>query len=84
MSRKLNQPLGGNERPRFGGPATMPHLPTQENASGLDVCIVGVPLDIGTSNRAGTQHGPRQIRAESCLIRPYNMATRAHPSTACR
>jgi guanidinobutyrase len=79
MSRKLNQPLGGNEMPRFGGPATMLRLPTQENASGLDACFVGVPLDIGTSNRAGTRHGPRQIRAESCLIRPYNMATRAAP-----
>ena len=27
----------------------------------------------------GTRFGPRQIRAESCLIRPYNMATRAAP-----
>lgn len=79
MSRVLNQPLGGNEMPRFGGPATMLRLPTQDDAKGLDACFVGVPLDIGTSNRAGTRHGPRQIRAESCLIRPYNMATRAAP-----
>ena len=79
MSRKLNQPLGGNEMPRFGGPATMMRLPTQEDARGLDACFVGVPLDIGTSNRAGSRHGPRQIRAESCLLRPYNMATRAAP-----
>ena len=79
MARKLNQPLGGNEMPRFGGPATMMRLPTQDDAKGLDACFVGVPLDIGTSNRAGTRHGPRQIRAESCLIRPYNMATRAAP-----
>jgi len=40
---------------------------------------VGVPFDIGTSNRAGARHGPRAIRAESCLIRPYNMATGAAP-----
>jgi guanidinobutyrase len=38
-----------------------------------------VPLDIGTSNRSGTRFGPRQIRAESALLRPYNMATRAAP-----
>jgi guanidinobutyrase len=38
-----------------------------------------VPLDIGTSNRPGTRYGPRQIRAESALLRPYNMATRAAP-----
>jgi guanidinobutyrase len=36
-------------------------------------------MDIGTSNRSGTRHGPRQIRAESCMLRPYNMATRAAP-----
>ena len=75
----FNQPLGGNQMPRFGGPATMMRLPTQTSAKGLDACFVGIPMDIGASNRAGTRHGPRQIRAESCLIRPYNMATRAAP-----
>lgn len=79
MSNKLNQPLGGNQMPRFGGHATMMRLPTAPTAAGLDACFVGVPFDIGTSNRAGTRFGPRQIRAESCLIRPYNMATRAAP-----
>ena len=74
-----NQPLGGNDMPRFGGPATMMRLPTQATADGLDACFVGVPMDIGTSNRSGTRHGPRQIRAESCMLRPYNMATGAAP-----
>lgn len=78
-AKDLNQPLGGNDMPRFGGPATMMRLPTQETAEGLDVCFVGVPMDIGTSNRSGTRHGPRQIRAESCMLRPYNMATGAAP-----
>jgi guanidinobutyrase len=79
MSKTHHQPLGGNQMPRFGGPATMMRLPTQASAEGLDACFVGVPFDIGTSNRAGARFGPRQIRAESCLIRPYNMATRAAP-----
>jgi guanidinobutyrase len=74
-----HQPLGGNQMPRFGGPATMMRLPTVGSAKGLDACFVGVPFDIGTSNRAGARFAPRQIRAESCLIRPYNMATRAAP-----
>ena len=77
--KKFNQPLGGNEMPRFGGIATMMRLPHNPDAAGLDVAFVGVPFDIGTSNRAGARFGPRQIRAESCLIRPYNMATRAAP-----
>lgn len=79
MSPSYNQPLGGNEMPRFAGPATMMRLPSAANAKGLDACFVGVPLDIGTSNRPGARFGPRQIRAESCLLRPYNMATRAAP-----
>lgn len=79
MDRQLNQPLGGNDMPRFGGIATMMRLPQAETAAGLDVCFVGVPLDIGTSNRSGTRFGPRQIRSESVLLRPYNMATRAAP-----
>jgi len=73
------QPLGGNEMPRFGGPTTMMRLPARESAQGLDACFVGVPLDIGTSNRPGARYGPREIRSESVLLRPYNMATRAAP-----
>ena len=75
----FNQPLGGNDMPRFGGPGTMMRLPAAETAEGLDACFVGIPMDIGTSLRAGTRFGPRQIRAESLLIRPYNMFTRAAP-----
>lgn len=78
MSR-FNQPLSGNEMPRFAGIASMFRLPVSEDASGLDVAIVGVPLDIGTSNRTGTRYGPRQIRTESVLVRPYSMATGAAP-----
>ncbi len=82
MEKKLNQPLGGNVMPRFGGPATMMRLPARKDAAGLDACFIGVPFDIGTSNRSGTRFGPRQIRAESCLLRPYNMGTRAAPFDA--
>jgi guanidinobutyrase len=75
----FNQPMGGNEMPRFGGPATMMRLPAQDTAEGLDVAFVGIPMDIGTSNRPGTRLGPRQIRDESRMLRPYNMATQAAP-----
>jgi guanidinobutyrase len=79
MMSDYNQPLSGNEMPRFGGIASCFRLPVQENAEGLDVAIVGAPLDCGTSNRAGSRYGPRQIRAESVLVRPYGMATGAAP-----
>ena len=79
MTEKFNQPVGGNEMPRFAGIASMFRLPVVNDAAGLDVAIIGVPLDIGTSNRVGTRYGPRQIRTESVLVRPYGMATGAAP-----
>ena len=75
----FNQPLGGDVMPRFAGIATMMRLPFQETSEGLDACFVGVPFDLGTSNRSGARFGPRQVRSESVLLRPYNMATRAAP-----
>jgi len=77
-----NQPLSGNAMPRFAGPATMMRLPAASSPIGLDAAFIGVPLDIGASNRAGARFGPRQIRAESALLRPYNMATGAAPFDA--
>jgi len=74
-----NQPLSGNAMPRFGGIATMMRLPFADSPAGLDAAFIGVPFDIGTSNRAGARFGPRQIRTESALLRPYNMATGAAP-----
>jgi len=74
-----NQPLGGNEMPRFSGPGTMMRLPAQSSAENLDACFVGIGLDIGTSHRSGTRFGPRQIRQESSMIRPYNMKMQISP-----
>ncbi|MCH2412967.1 MAG: arginase family protein, partial [Acidimicrobiales bacterium] len=78
------QPLSGNEMPRFGGIATFMRLPGRSDPADLDVAVIGVPLDIGTSNRPGARFGPRGIRDESVLLRPYNMATRAAPFDSLR
>ena len=58
----FNQPLGGNQMPRFAGQASFFRLPVQEDAAGLNVALLGMPVDIGTSNRPGTRFGPREIR----------------------
>jgi len=78
------QPLGGNEMPRFGGIATFMRLPGSSDPLNLDVAVLGVPFDLGTSNRPGARFGPRGIRQESVLLRPYNMATRAAPFDSLR
>ncbi len=79
MVDRYNQPRSGNEMPRFAGEASLFRLPRSDDPAGVDVALLGVPLDIGTSNRTGTRYGPRQVRAESVLVRPYGMATGAAP-----
>ena len=76
---KFNQPISGNDLARFSGPNTFMRLPQAESLAGLDVAVLGIPMDIGTSWRSGTRFGPKQIRSESAMIRPYNMATFAAP-----
>ncbi|WP_299875170.1 agmatinase [uncultured Sulfitobacter sp.] len=78
MSGK-NQPISGNDLARFSGPNTFMRLPAVNDLKGLDVAVLGVPMDIGTSWRSGTRMGPKQVRAESAMLRPYNLATGAAP-----
>lgn len=78
MSDK-NQPISGNDLARFSGPNTFMRLPSANDLTGLDVAVLGIPLDIGTSWRSGTRMGPKQVRAESAMIRPYNLGSGAAP-----
>jgi len=75
----LNRPTSALEMPRCGGIASMFRLPIQDGTDGLDACFVGVPFDVGCSNRTGTRFGPRMIRNESPLIRLFNPDTGADP-----
>ena len=54
-------------------------LPHVDDPRGLDVAIVGVPYDGGTSYRPGARLAPREIRAQSSLIRPYNFFQKVAP-----
>jgi len=54
-------------------------LPHIEDPRGLDVAIVGVPYDGGTSYRPGARLGPREIRSQSSLIRSYSYFQRVAP-----
>ena len=76
-----NQPLSGLVTPRFGGIATffrLPHVPL-EQAGGVDVGIVGVPWDGGTTNRPGPRHGPRQMRDQSAMVRRMHQTSHIVP-----
>ena len=47
-----------------------PHafLGARPDDRGAAFCVAGVPLDIGTTNRAGTRDGPRAIRAAARML----------------
>ena len=74
-----HQPRASFQSPRFAHPATFMRLPHLEDPRGLDVAIVGVPYDGGTSYRPGARLGPREIRAQSSLIRPYSYFQKVAP-----
>src|SRR3954470_19738880 len=65
--------------PRFAQPATFMRLPYQTDLAGVDVAMLGVPFDSGTSYRSGARLGPREIRAQSSLIRPYSYFQKVSP-----
>ena len=74
-----NQPISGNDLARFSGPQSFMRLPEVASPEGLDVGFIGIPMDIGTSWRSGTRMGPKQLREQSAMIRPYNIQTGAAP-----
>ena len=54
-------------------------LPHEVDLEGVDVAILGIPFDSGTSYRSGTRLGPREIRSQSSLIRPYSYFQKVSP-----
>src|SRR5580704_14493452 len=78
-SEMHHQPRASFESPRFAQPATFMRLPHVTDPAGLDVAIVGVPYDGGTSYRPGARLGPREVRAQSSLIRTYSYFQKVAP-----
>jgi guanidinopropionase len=78
---KFNQPMSGLVTPRFGGVATffrLPHVSVDE-AKNVDIGIVGLPWDGGTTNRPGPRHAPRQMRDQSSMVRRMHQTTQVVP-----
>jgi agmatinase len=58
--------------PRFTGVRTFGRCPVADGPDGVDVAVLGIPFDTGTTNRPGTRFGPEAIRSASIALRPYN------------
>jgi agmatinase len=79
LSEPHPAPVNSLESPRFAGLSTFMRLPHIADAKRLDVALIGVPFDGGTSYRTGTRFGPRHIREQSAIIRPYNPVLKISP-----
>ncbi|MBI3630605.1 MAG: agmatinase [Candidatus Rokubacteria bacterium] len=75
----MHTPRDPFRSPRFGQIATFMLLPHVRDAAALDVAVVGVPYDGGASYRTGARFGPRAVREQSSLIRPWNPVAKVHP-----
>jgi agmatinase len=68
----------------FADPATFLDAPFRPDVigmpdfGGLDVALIGVPMDLGVTNRAGARLGPRAVRAIE-RIGPYEHVLRMTP-----
>lgn len=68
-----NQPPSASTSPRFCNMGTFMRLPRAEEAKDLDIAILGVPFDTGSSFRTGSRFGPNGIRKISAMIKPNNV-----------
>ena len=75
----FNQPVDAALVPRFADIPTFMRLPAVRDPAGLDIALIGVPWDGGTTNRAGARHGPREIRNQSSMMRKVHHASRLAP-----
>ncbi len=59
-----------------------PDAAATSDFAGLDVALVGVPMDLGVTNRPGARFGPRAVR-DIERIGPYNHALGIMPRASC-
>jgi len=67
---------GTTAEPTYGGVLSFMRRKYTKDMSGVDVAVMGIPLDTATTNRPGARFGPRAIRAASSIMaweKPYGM-----------
>jgi guanidinopropionase len=79
MHNDFPQPMDAALIPRFAGIPSFMRLPIFEDPGQVQLALVGVPWDGGTTNRAGARHGPREVRNMSSLMRKVHHVSRIAP-----
>jgi agmatinase len=83
VANRVFGPGGTRAKPYAGVPTLLaaPYRPLvveAEEFGELDVALIGVPMDLGVSNRTGARFGPRALRTIE-RIGPYNNVLRCAP-----
>ncbi|WP_277589423.1 agmatinase [Pseudomonas chlororaphis] len=79
MPNDFPQPVDAALVPRFAGIPSFMRLPVFDDPAQVQIALVGVPWDGGTTNRAGARHGPREVRNLSSLMRKVHHVSRIAP-----
>src|SRR6202051_2387845 len=72
------------KEPRYAEIATFMRAPLARTLVDVDIGLIGVPTELGVTNRPGARHGPREIRNSSSLMRSFNLALGMNPYELCR
>src|SRR6202051_2188506 len=72
------------KEPRYAEIATFMRAPLASTLAEIDIGLIGVPTDLGVTNRPGARHGPREIRNASSLMRAFNLGLGVNPYELCR
>lgn len=81
-AQQVQRPDGRRTLPYAGVP-TFLGLPAAASTAGLDIAAIGVPMDLGVSNRSGARFGPRAVRTIE-RIGPYHPTFRGVPHALAR
>ena len=79
MVNDFPQPLDAALIPRFAGMPSFMRLPVFTNPADVQIALLGVPWDGGTTNRAGARHGPREVRNQSSMMRKVHHVSHIAP-----
>jgi agmatinase len=71
-------------QPRYAEIATFMRTPYRPDLQDVEIGLIGVPFDLGVTNRSGARHGPREVRNRSSSMGLQHHHSKIIPCDLCR
>lgn len=82
LKKRAEQGIKRERVAPYAGYSTFLRAPQATSLEGVDIAMLGVPFDLGVTNRPGARFGPAQVRELSVMAAgPKNHATGVIPAT---